>query len=346
MTIPSRAGLLERIDLHPAPADTRRLVREGMERHPRQLPAWLLYDSEGSRLFEAICQQPEYGLTRIETALIETRAAELMAALGPGVLVEFGAGSARKVAPLLRAGRPAAYAALDISAEHLQSSCDALARAHPEVPVLSICCDYSTLEQLPDHPWLRGQRRLGFYPGSSIGNFSPLEAQRLLERFRLLLGEDSRLLIGIDQPKAVERLEAAYNDRAGISAAFALNLLRRLNRELQGNFEPGQFHYEARWQPEHSRIAMALISSREQTVTLAGERWVFRSGEPLITEYSVKYTPDAFVALAQRAGWRPAGRWSDPAEDLSLHLLQPGPTDPSQQQRQTSGQRRNSGTEP
>lgn len=323
MSVIPEPALLERIDLHPPPADMRRLVREGMGRHPRQLPAWLLYDAEGSRLFDAICLQPEYGLTRLETALLEERASELMAALGPGVLVEFGAGSARKVTPLLRACRPAAYAALDISADHLRDSCDALARVHPEVPILSICCDYSALAELPDHPWLRGQRRLGFYPGSSLGNFTPQEAQRLLERFRLLLGADSRLLIGIDQPKAVERLEAAYNDRAGVSEAFALNLLKRLNRDLEGSFEPDRFRYEARWEPDHSRIAMALISREKQTVTLAGEHWHFSAEEPLITEYSVKYSPEAFLALAGRAGWQAAGRWSDPAGDLSLHLLEP-----------------------
>jgi len=309
------------IDLHPAPADMARLVREGMAQRPRQLPAWLLYDAEGSRLFEAICEQPEYGLTRTETALLEERAPELAAALGPGVLVEFGAGNARKVGPLLEALRPPAYVALDISAAHLQQSCVALQARHPAVPVLGICCDYSKLQQLPEHPLLQGQRRLGFYPGSSIGNFSPEEAQALLQQMGQLLGPGARLLIGIDQPKAVARLEAAYNDAAGVSAAFARNLLVRLNRDLAGNFNPEAFAYTARWQPEHCRIAMALVSRQAQTVQLAGQTWSFAAGEPLITEYSVKYDPEAFTALAERAGWRGAGRWSDPAGDLSLHLL-------------------------
>lgn len=309
------------IDLHPAAADMVRLVREGMARRPRQLPAWLLYDAEGSRLFEAICAQPEYGLTRTETALLDDRAPELAAALGPGVLVEFGAGSARKVGPLLEALRPPAYVALDISADHLQQSCVALQARHPAVPVLGICCDYSQLHQLPEHPLLQGQRRLGFYPGSSIGNFSPEEAQTLLRQMGQLLGPSARLLIGIDQPKPVARLEAAYNDAAGVSAAFARNLLVRLNRDLEGTFNPEAFTYSAQWQPEHSRIAMALVSREAQTVQLAGESWSFSAGEPLITEYSVKYDPEAFLALAAGAGWRGAGRWSDPAGDLSLHLL-------------------------
>jgi len=324
MASPPTSTRLQRIDLHPPAADMAALVTQGMERTPRQLPAWLLYDAEGSRLFDAICEQPEYSLTRTETALLQQRAAELAAALGPGVLVEFGAGSARKVSPLLEALRPQAYVALDISAEHVHSACQTLQERHPDVPMLAICCDYSLLERLPPHPWLNGPRRLGFYPGSSIGNFDPAEAEALLRRFRLLLGEDSRLLIGIDQPKPVEQLEAAYDDRAGVSAAFAFNLLHRLNRDLDGDFVPETFAYQARWQPQHSRIAMALVSRREQTVQLAGRRWSFGEGEPLITEYSVKYSAEAFLQLAARAGWRGTGRWSDPADELSLHLLEPG----------------------
>ncbi|MFM7086320.1 MAG: L-histidine N(alpha)-methyltransferase [Cyanobium sp.] len=323
MTLSPGPARLQLLDLHPPAADMARLVSEGMQRSPRQLPAWLLYDAEGSRLFDAICEQPEYSLTRTETALLEQRAGDLAAALGPGVLVEFGAGSARKVSPLLQALQPQAYVALDISAAHVHSACQTLQERHPAVPMLAICCDYSLLERLPPHPWLERTRHLGFYPGSSIGNFEPGEAEALLLRFRLLLGEDSRLLIGIDQPRQVERLEAAYNDRAGVSAAFAFNLLQRLNRDLAGDFQLERFRYEARWQPQHSRIAMALRSLEEQTVQLAGQRWHFAAGEPLITEYSVKYSPAAFLALAARAGWRGTDRWSDAAGDLSLHLLEP-----------------------
>ncbi|WP_216901780.1 L-histidine N(alpha)-methyltransferase [Synechococcus sp. CCY 9618] len=309
------------IDLHPEPADMARLVVEGMGRSPKQLPAWLLYDAEGSRLFDAICEQPEYGLTRTETALLEARADAMAAGLGPGVVVEFGAGSARKVSPLLSALGPAAYVALDISADHLAPACRALQARHPDLPVLGICCDYSHLDHLPDHPMLKGQRRLGFYPGSSLGNFDPPGALALLRQFRRLLGPDSRLLIGIDQPKAVERLEAAYNDRAGWSEAFAHNLLTRLNRDLDGDFSAADFRYRAWWDVAQSRIAMALVSQRDQEVRMAGRHWPFRAGEPLITEYSYKYGPAAFLELAAAAGWRGADRWSDPAGDLSLHLL-------------------------
>ena len=311
----------ELLDLHPAPADMRALVIEGLSRSPKQLPAWFLYDAEGSRLFELICQQPEYTLTATETALLEHQAPAIAKALGRGTLVEFGAGSARKVAPLLRALSDQAYVALDISAEHLAEACTRLQQQFPAADILGICCDYSQLQQLPPHPLLSGSAHLGFFPGSSLGNFEPAAAMALLAQFRRLLGPGGRLLIGIDQPKPVPRLEAAYNDRAGISAAFALNLLQRLNRDLQGTFDPAGFRYQARWVPEASHIEMALVSRRAQEVSVAGRRWSFATGEPLITETSAKYSPEAFLELAAAAGWRPQGRWSDAADDLSLHLL-------------------------
>ena len=313
------------LDLHPEPADMARLVRDGMARTPKQLPAWLLYDEEGSRLFEAICEQPEYTLTRTETALLEERAPQLAAALGPGVVVEFGAGSARKVSPLLAALQPSAYVALDISAAHLAPACEELQRRHPQLPVLGICCDYTALAALPSHPLLDGQRKVGFYPGSSIGNFEPAEAEAMLGRFQRLLGDGSALLVGIDHPKETPRLEAAYNDAAGVSAAFARNLLHRLNRDLGGDFNPEAFHYRARWEPGPSRIAMELVSLQTQTVTLAGESWTFAAGEALVSEHSVKYSPAAFSALAERAGWRSRACWSDPRGDLSLQMLVPRP---------------------
>ncbi len=311
------------LDLHPAPADLAAVVLEGLQRRPRQLPAWLLYDAEGSRLFELICEQPEYSLTRTETALLEQQAGAMAKAVGcrPGLVVEFGAGNARKVGPLLEALGPAAYAALDISAQALHQACTVLQQEHPQVAVLGVCCDYSSLPALPADPLLRQEPRLGFYPGSSLGNFTPDEAKALLAQMARLLGPGSRLLIGIDQPKPVQRLEAAYNDAAGVSAAFARNLLVRLNHDLRGNFDPDAFHYEAHWQPEHSRIAMALVSDQPQQVSLAGRAWPFAAGEALITEYSVKYSPAAFAALAAAAGWQLEHSWSDPRGDLSLHLL-------------------------
>ena len=311
----------ELLDLHPAPADMRQLVIDGLSRTPKQLPAWFLYDAEGSRLFDLICQQPEYSLTATETALLEREAPAIAAALGAGTLVEFGAGSARKVSPLLQALHQPAYVALDISAEHLAAACQRLEQQFPAVPILGVCCDYSQLEQLPAHPLLSGTAHLGFFPGSSLGNFEPQAARALLSQFRRLLGPGGKLLIGIDQPKPVARLEAAYNDAAGISAAFALNLLARLNRDLSGSFDLQGFRYRALWRPEASHIEMALVSERSQQVELASRQWTFTAGEALITETSAKYSPKAFLELAAAAGWHGEQRWSDPAEDLSLHLL-------------------------
>ncbi|EHA62443.1 L-histidine N(alpha)-methyltransferase [Synechococcus sp. WH 8016] len=312
----------ELIDLHPPAADMEQLVRVGLNRCPRQLPAWFLYDEEGSRLFDRICEQPEYSLTRTEIALLKSSAPEIAAAIGEGVIVEFGAGSAQKVGPLLEAAHPAAYVALDISAEHLGKATTALQQRHPRVPMLGICCDHSTLSSLPEHPLLRQQRRIGFFPGSSLGNFEQDDAIRVLRQFKQLLN-GGPLLLGLDQPKSKVRLEAAYNDAAGISAAFARNLLHRLNADLGANFDPQAFSYQADWQAEQHRVQMALISRCDQVVRIAGERWSFQCNEPLITEYSLKYSPKRAVALAQRAGWRWLRRWHDPEDDLSLHLLEP-----------------------
>ena len=311
----------ELIDLHPPAADMEQLVRIGLNRCPRQLPAWFLYDEEGSRLFDRICEQPEYSLTRTEIALLESSAPEIASAIGEGVIVEFGAGSAQKVGPLLNAIHPAAYVALDISAEHLGKATAALQQRHPGVPMLGICCDHSTLKAVPEHPLLRDQRRIGFFPGSSLGNFEQHDAVRLLRHFKQLL-KGGPLLLGLDQPKSKVRLEAAYNDAAGISAAFARNLLHRLNADLGANFDPQSFQYQARWQADQQRVQMALISRCDQVVRISDHSWTFRCDEPLITEYSLKYSPERAVALAQQAGWRWVRRWHDPDDDLSLHLLE------------------------
>ena len=313
---------VELLDLHPAPADLEQLVREGMTAIPRQLPAWLLYDSEGSRLFSAICEQPEYSLTRTEIALLNQQAEAISASLGAGVLVEFGIGNARKVSPLLKALNSDLFVGLDISRTALRDALEGLGREHPQSTMLGICCDHSQLTDLPHHPLLDGRRRIGFFPGSSLGNFSGDNAVALLQRFRRLLN-GGPLLLGLDQPRTPTLLEAAYNDAAGVSAAFAQNLLTRLNRELQGDIDVSRFQYRARWQSSQSRIEMALVSTCSQTITLAGQRWHFDADEAWITEHSVKYSPAAAEELALRAGWRIQQRWHDENDHVSLHLLLP-----------------------
>jgi len=311
------------IDLHPKLADIASAVRDGLQQRPRQLPAWLLYDAEGSRLFDSICQQPEYTLTRTEIGLIERWAPQIARHMGHGLLVEFGAGSARKVRPLLKAMAPRAYVPLDISASHLQHSCAQLQQQYPDVPIVGVCCDYTQLSDLPDHAVLRGQRRLGFFPGSSIGNFSYAAALGLLARFQELLGRDGLLLVGIDQPKDVSRLESAYADAAGVSAAFAFNLLHRLNRELNASIDPDRFRYRARWQEGKQRIEMALVSRCRQELHLLGRSWLFEKNEPLVTEHSHKFTPERFAALAHEGGWTARPIWSDPDDEVALLLLEP-----------------------
>ena len=313
---------IELLDLHPEPADLRRLVEEGLRSSPRQLPAWLLYDGEGSRLFAAICEQPEYSLTRTELALLDQHAKAMAAAVGPGVMVEFGIGHAPKVSPVLNAMTASTFVALDISRSALEEALNGLSTTHPQVSMLGICCDHSQLDALPKHPWLDGQPLVGFFPGSSLGNFHPDEAVQLLTRFRRLL-RGGPLLLGLDQPRDPALLEAAYDDAAGVSAAFARNLLTRLNRDLQGDIDPTTFTYQARWQPQASRIEMALVSRCDQTLRLGDRHWPFASGDLWITEHSVKYSPAAAADLARRAGWRIQQRWHDAEDHLSMHLLQP-----------------------
>ena len=322
MTSTRPGSTVDLIDLHPDAADLRRLVHDGLSKQPKQLPAWLLYDAEGSRLFAEICQQPEYSLTRTEIRLLEKQANSIAAVVGSGVMVEFGIGNARKVDPLLKALRPSTFIALDISRSALMEALRGLNSNHPEIPMLGICCDHSMLTEMPGHPWLQKKRRVGFFPGSSLGNFCPNAAVDLLKRFRHLLA-GGPLLLGLDQPRDPQQLEAAYDDAAGISAAFARNLLHRLNRELNGTIDISQFDYQARWEEQHQRIEMALISRCDQTVTLDGRPWTFAANERLITEHSVKYTPAATADLAAQAGWTIRQRWHDPADQLSLHLLEP-----------------------
>ena len=310
------------IDLHPAPTDLKRVVLGGFQRQPRQLPAWLLYDAEGSQLFAAICDQPEYGLTRTEIALLESHASDIASAVGSGVVVEFGIGNAKKVDPLLRTMLPKTFVALDISRSALEDSLTGLESQHPAIQMLGICCDHSQLEGLPTHPWLIGERRIGFFPGSSLGNFTPKDAVLLLQRFRHLLA-GGPLLLGLDQPRDPALLEAAYDDVAGVSKAFAFNLLKRLNRDLQGNAEAKNFRYEARWQADQQRIEMALVSRCAQTIQLAETAWSFDPNERWVTEHSVKYSPDAAADLAAQAGWQIQQRWHDDHDQISLHLLEP-----------------------
>lgn len=307
-------------DLHPTPADMRAEVLAGLAAPQKRIAPKFFYDAPGSRLFDAICELPEYYPTRTEIAILREHGAAMAERLGrDALLVELGSGSSLKIQVLLEALRPAVYMPVDISREHLLQSAQALADRFPELQVHAVCADYSIPFDLPvddhDHP------RAAFFPGSSVGNFEPLDAERFLRRVGDLLGVGGRLLIGVDLVKERRLLEDAYNDAAGITAAFNLNLLRRINRELGGNFDLNAFRHQAVFDPDLSRIEMHLISIRDQTVNVAGQAFAFREGESIHTECSYKYSIDGFHTLSRRAGYEPEQVWTDAAGLFSVHCL-------------------------
>ena len=306
------------------PADTlKQVVLAGLSARPKCIPPKYFYDSEGSRLFEAICAQPEYYLTRVEAALLQAEAQAIARSIGPvACMIEPGAGCCAKARFLLGPLQVAAYWPVDISGETLVQAAGRLAADHPALEVVAVQLDFTAaagfaplLPQLP----ARG-RRLVYYPGSSIGNAGPDEAVALLRQFRALAGKGGGLLIGFDLKKDAARLHAAYNDAAGVTAAFNLNLLARLNRELGADFRLEGFAHQAFYNAEAGRIEMHLISRARQQVTVAGTRVEFAAGESLHTENSYKYTPQEFAALAARAGFAFRDGWQDGAGLFAVHF--------------------------
>jgi dimethylhistidine N-methyltransferase len=295
-------------DFAPAAADFAREVREGLDARPKRIsPKWF-YDELGSRLFEAICALPEYYPTRTELSLFDAHAVAMAEAAGPGrTLVELGSGAGEKVRRLMAGLRPSAYVAVDISADALARSTASLAEDFPDLPVFGVCTDFAAGLALP--AGIPAGPRLFFYPGSSIGNFSPEEAVALL---RPLAASGAALLIGVDLRKDIAVLEAAYDDPLGVTAAFNLNLLARINRELGADFDPRAFRHVAFFDAGRSRIEMHLESRVAQRVRLGGREIDFAAGERIHTENSYKYAVEDFTALAARAGWRARAAWTDP----------------------------------
>lgn len=299
------------------------LVFEGLSESPRQLPSLLLYDDEGSRLFRRICEQPEYYLTRAESALIAEHADEIGELIGPqAALVEYGAGCARKTQRLLQSLRsPRTYVPLDIDAGQLAEACRDMRRRFATLPVHPLCQDFRQRVALPDAA-RRARRRVAFFAGSTIGNFRPLEAVELLDSIRDTVGTDGGLLVGVDLVKDRGVLERAYDDAAGITAAFNRNVLERLNRELDATFDVSSFAHRARWNAAEQRIEMELVSLREQVPSIAGIEVELDAGEAIQTELCHKYTVEGFARLAADAGWRPARSWTDPDSLYSLQYLE------------------------
>jgi len=296
-------------------------VIEGLSKAQKQVPAKYFYDAEGSRLFEAITELAEYYPTRTELAILRGAAAELSAAIPEGAaLVEFGSGASTKTRLLLDAApQVAVYVPIDISRDALDEAAAALRRDYPALTVAPQVEDFTTALELP--PETIGRPRVGFFPGSTIGNFNPQEAKAFLAGARRLLGAGASFILGADLVKDEATLVAAYDDAAGVTAAFNLNLLTRINRELDGDFDLSAFAHHAVWNPEESRMEMHLVSLQDQQVSVAGRLFGFEAGETLHTENSYKFTVEGLAALAAEAGWRLAQSWVSPAPAFAVVRL-------------------------
>jgi dimethylhistidine N-methyltransferase len=297
-------------------------VIAGLKTSPKSLPCKYFYDRRGSELFDRICQLDEYYLTRSELALMDQLAPEMGAQIGPGaMLVEYGSGSSVKTRYLLDGlPDPVAYVPVDISGEHLQQTARELARDYPHIEVLPVCADFTQDFALP-RSLRTATHSAVYFPGSTIGNFLPGRAIALLRRITRMCGTGGGLLIGIDLKKDVAMIEAAYNDRLGVTAEFNLNLLRRINRDLGADFDLDQFFHRACYNGELGRVEMYLVSRRTQVVTLGGETLEFGPGETICTEYSHKYTVDEFAAVAAAAGLTLRREWTDKNRQFAvLHL--------------------------
>jgi len=292
----------------------------GLRSTPKNIPCKYFYDAEGSRLFEQICRLPEYYPTRTEFSLLQTHAEEITAFIGPHAeIMEFGAGAGEKIRPLLDVlHRPSAYIPVDISESYLKSVTARLSADYPSLPIHPLMADFTGELSWPS---ASGLPRVGFFPGSTIGNFQPEEARDFLGNSAKLL-KGGGLLIGVDLVKDPAILHAAYNDRAGITAAFNRNLLARANREAGANFELSRFAHYAFYNPVEHRIEMYLISSMAQRVQICGRMISFSEGQAIHTEYSYKYTVPAFRELAASAGFIPRAVWTDPESLFSIHWLE------------------------
>lgn len=311
-------------DYHPQADDLHRCALTGLADSPKQLPPKFFYDEEGSRLFAQIVEQPEYYLPAVERGIFDAHGDDIMRSLDLDgcTLIEPGVGCGIKVRFLLERARPAMYLPMDISAAHLRQSARRLAADYPWLPIHAICVDHTGPYELPAE--LPPACRVFFYPGSSLGNFDPPEAIRFLHDLFSKAGPQGRLLIGIDTKKASAVLTRAYNDAAGVTAAFNLNLLRRIRQELGADLALDGFHHHAFYNERLGRIEMHLVSCRDQRVRIDDHEFVFAAGESIHTENSYKYAPQEFQRLAGEAGWTAEKVWLDPRKYFSIHLLTAG----------------------
>ncbi|MBT5825153.1 MAG: L-histidine N(alpha)-methyltransferase [Gammaproteobacteria bacterium] len=310
-------------DYQPEFEDLPTAVEHGLSQSPKQLHPKFFYDKEGSSIFEQICEQPEYYLPNVERSICEDFVDEIIACLGEAChIIEPGAGSSHKIRFLLDRINPAMYVPMDISAEHLRISAQKLAEDYPDLPIHAICVDHTKPYELPTE--IPADKRVFFYPGSSLGNFDPVDAIHFLQDLQAKAGKDGALLIGIDTKKPAEVLNLAYNDATGMTAAFNMNLLKRIQSEMDSELDTNSFTHHAFYNIEHGRIEMHLRSHGDQKVRINDSTFDFQSGESIHTENSYKYTPVEFMTLAKEAGWQSERVWQDENGYFSVHFLRVG----------------------
>lgn len=310
-------------DLSPVERGFEEAVLDGFTRHVKAIPCQYLYDAVGSALFDKICLTPEYYPTRTEIGILGSNADYIAEQMGPGVqIIELGSGASLKVRRLLeRLSEPKGYVPVDVSREHLMRAAEDLCRSHPNIPVTAVCADYTSSSWLSALDGLPYTKRVAFFPGSSIGNFEPYESIQLMRHIGSLVGRGGDFLVGVDLKKDTSVLNAAYNDVAGVTAAFNLNLLERINRELGGDFDLRRFRHDATYSEDYGRIEIYIRSLIDQFVHISGRRFRLAAGERIHTEYSYKYTVPEFQALAHTAGFSSTRTWMDDDKYFSVHYL-------------------------
>jgi L-histidine Nalpha-methyltransferase len=299
-------------------------VLAGLSARPKSLPTRYLYDQLGSHLFDEICSQPEYYLTRSEQEIMDRYAVEMAKVIGEQALVvEYGSGASRKTRALLtHLNRPAAYVPLDISTQFLLASAEIINQSFPDLEVLPLAADFTKPFEIPQSSQ-RPQRTVVYFPGSTIGNFTPEQVRVILETIANVIGPNGALLIGIDLRKSESILHAAYNDAAGVTRRFILNILTRIQRELGAKLDVEGFHYEGRWNDEASRVEMSVLSKHPQTIQIQERSFHLAANERITVEYSYKYDDSRFGSMAHEAGLMLQRRWTDERELFNVAYLEP-----------------------
>ncbi len=314
------AGLAEAHQVDEQTSAFARDVIDNLSQHPKRLSPKYFYDAAGSELFEQITLLPEYYPTRTELSILHDRGSEISAIVPKNAaLVEFGAGATTKVRRLLSQCAFSAYIPVDISGDFLKAQAEALRQDFPDLDVYPVAADFTAPFALPDA--IAALPKVGFFPGSTLGNFELHEACGFLRSARNILGQNAQMVIGVDLEKDERVLHQAYNNSAGVTARFNLNVLHRINSELGGDFDIGAFTHRAIYNRERHRIEMHLISRKVQSVHVLGRRFAFRTGESIHTENSYKYSLERFTALARGSGWTPRQSWTDAAGMFSVHAL-------------------------